>query len=150
VPVWTTWRKDILPLPELEPQPLGRPARSRSLYRLLYPGSKQKLLIDANKEVGLEVNIEETKYMLQSHHQNAGQNHNLKIANRCFEIVARDRYVGTTVTNQNLIQEEIKRRLNTGNAGYHSVQNLLSSRLLSKNVKIRIYKSNFACGFVCM
>jgi hypothetical protein len=45
------------------------------------------------------------------------------------------------VTNQNLIQEEIKRRLNSGNACYHSVQNLLSSRLLSKNVKVRIYKT---------
>jgi hypothetical protein len=40
----------------------------------------------------------------------------------------------------NLIQEEIKRRLNSGNAFYHSVQNLLSSRLLSKSIKIRIYK----------
>jgi hypothetical protein len=47
--------------------------------------------------------------------------------------------LGTTVTNQNFIQEEIKRRLNSGNACYHSVQNLLSSRLLSKNLKIRIY-----------
>jgi hypothetical protein len=49
--------------------------------------------------------------------------------------------LGTTVTNQNLIQEEIKRRFNSGNACYHSVQNLLSSRLLSKNVKLRIYKT---------
>jgi hypothetical protein len=49
--------------------------------------------------------------------------------------------MGTTATNQNLIQEEIKRRLNSGNACYHSVQNLLSSRLLSKNVKIRMYKT---------
>jgi hypothetical protein len=47
--------------------------------------------------------------------------------------------LGTTVTSQNLIQEEIKRRLDSGNACYHSVQNLLSSRLLSKNVRIRIY-----------
>jgi hypothetical protein len=46
-----------------------------------------------------------------------------------------------TITNQNLVQEEIKRRLNYGNACYHSVQNLLSSRLLSKNVKVRIYKT---------
>jgi hypothetical protein len=50
-------------------------------------------------------------------------------------------YLGTTVTEQNLIQEEIKKRLNSGNACYHSVQNLLSSRLLSKNLKIRIYKT---------
>jgi hypothetical protein len=52
-----------------------------------------------------------------------------------------DKYLGTTVTNQNLIQEEIKRRLNSGNACYHSVENLLSSRLLSRNLRIRIYKT---------
>jgi hypothetical protein len=53
------------------------------------------------------------------------------------------KYLGTTVTNQNLIQEELKRRLNLVDACYHSVQNLLSSRLLStsKNLKIRIYKT---------
>jgi hypothetical protein len=45
------------------------------------------------------------------------------------------------ITNQNLIQVEIKRRLNSGNGCYHSVQNLLSSRVLSKNLKIRIYKT---------
>jgi hypothetical protein len=49
--------------------------------------------------------------------------------------------LGTTVTNQNLIQEEIERRFNSGNACYHSVKNLLSSRLLSKNVKIKMYKT---------
>jgi hypothetical protein len=47
----------------------------------------------------------------------------------------------TTVTNQNLIQEEMKRRLNAGNIFYHSVQNLLSSHLLSNNIKIRLYKT---------
>jgi hypothetical protein len=49
--------------------------------------------------------------------------------------------MGATITNQNLIQVEIKRRLNSGNACYNSVQNILSSRLLSKNIKIRIYKT---------
>jgi hypothetical protein len=93
-------------------------------------------LIDTSKEVGLEVNTEKTKYMLLSHHQNAGQNYDIKIANGCFENVAKFRYLGTTVTNQNLIPEEIKRRLNLGNACYHSVQNLLSSRLLSKYIKV--------------
>jgi hypothetical protein len=43
-----------------------------------------------------------------------------------------------------LIQEEIKRRLNSGNACYHSVQNLLSSRLLSRNVMVRIYKTTIS------
>jgi hypothetical protein len=55
---------------------------------------------------------EKTKYMLLSHHQNAGQNHDMKIGNRSFENVEQFRYFGTTMTNQNLIQEKIKRRLN--------------------------------------
>jgi hypothetical protein len=60
--------------------------------------------IDASKEVGLEVNTEKTKYMLQRY--------DIKIANRCFENVAKFRYLGTTITNQNLILEDIKRRFN--------------------------------------
>ena len=51
------------------------------------------------------------------------------------------KYLGTTLTDQNSIQEEIKGRWKLGNACYHSVQNLLSSRLLSKNLKIKIYKT---------
>jgi hypothetical protein len=47
-------------------------------------------------------------------------------------ILIHEGYWGTTLTNQNSIQEEIKSRLKSGNACYHSVQNLLSSRLLSK------------------
>jgi hypothetical protein len=92
-------------------------------------------LIDASKEVGLDINIEKSKYMLLSRHQNVNQNRDIKIANRSFENVSQFKYLGTTVTSQNFIQEEIKRRLNSGNACYHSVQNLLSSRLLSKKLK---------------
>jgi hypothetical protein len=98
-------------------------------------------LFDASKEVGLEVNAEKTKYMLLSPHQNAGQNHNLKIGDRSFENVAEFKYWGTTVTNQNLIQEETKRKLNSDNTSYHSVQNLLSSHLLSKSIKIKKYET---------
>jgi hypothetical protein len=86
--------------------------------------------------------------MLLSRHQNAGQNWDTIVGNRLSEIVSDLKYFGSTVINQNLIQEEIKRRLNSGNAYYHSVQNLLSSCLLSKNVKIRIFKTNFVCGSV--
>jgi hypothetical protein len=100
-------------------------------------------LVGASKEVGLEVNAEKTKYMLMSRHQNSEQNHNIKITNRSSENVAQLKYFVRTATIQNMIGEEIQRRLNSGNACYRSVQNLLSSRLLSKNVKIRIVYSNF-------
>jgi hypothetical protein len=80
-------------------------------------------LIYASKDVGLEGNSEKTKYMLMSHHQNAGQNHNIKITNRSFENMAKFRYLGMEVTNKNLIHEEMKSRLNLGNSCYHSVQN---------------------------
>jgi hypothetical protein len=89
-------------------------------------------LIDADREVGLEINVEKTKYMLPSCHQNVCQNRDIKIANRSFENVSQFKYLGTTVTNQNLIQEESKRRLNSGNACYHLIESLLSSHLLSK------------------
>jgi ribosomal protein S2 len=90
-------------------------------------------LIDASKGISLDINSEKTKYMLLSCHQNAGQNHDIKITNRCFENVAQFRYLGRTVTNQNLIHEEIKRRLNSGNACCHSIQKLLSSCLLFRS-----------------
>jgi hypothetical protein len=67
--------------------------------------------------------------------------HGIKIANRFFEDVAKFKYLGTTLTDQYCMQEEIKSRLNSGNACYHSVQSLSSSRLLSRNVKVKIYKT---------
>jgi hypothetical protein len=79
--------------------------------------------------------------MLVSHDQNAGQDQDIKTGNGSFENVTQFKYLGTTATNKNLIQEEIEKRLNSGNACFHSVQNLSSSRLLSKNVKVRIYKT---------
>jgi hypothetical protein len=69
------------------------------------------------------------------------QKHSIKIPNRCFEGVTNFKYLGPTLTDQNCMQENIKSRLNSGNACYHSVQSLLSSRLLSRNVKIKIYKT---------
>jgi len=73
--------------------------------------------------------------------QNAGQSHSMKTDNSFFEQVEEFKYFGTTLTNQNSIQEEIKRGLKSGNACYYSVQNLLSSCLLSKNLKIKIYRT---------
>jgi hypothetical protein len=78
--------------------------------------------------------------MLLFRHQNAGQNQNIKIDNRCFENVGQFKYLGTIVTNQNLIDEKIK-RFNTDNAYNHSIQNILSFHLLSKNLRSRAYKT---------
>jgi hypothetical protein len=64
--------------------------------------------------------------MVLSRHKNAGQNRDIKIANRSFEGMAQFKYLGTTVSNQNLIHEEIKRRLNSRNAWYHKKTKLNS------------------------
>jgi len=82
-----------------------------------------------------------TKYMVMSRDQNAGRIHNVRTDNSTFERVEEFKYLETTLTNQNSIAEEIKTRLKSGNACYHSVQKLLSSRLLSKNLKIQIYRT---------
>jgi hypothetical protein len=102
-------------------------------------------LLEAGGDVGLETNAEKTKYMIMTRKQNSGEKHNIRIANESFENVAKFKYMGTTLTNQDDICDEIKSRLNSGNACYHSAQNLLSSRLISKNLKIKNIKyCNFA------
>jgi hypothetical protein len=98
-------------------------------------------LLDASKEVGLERNPEKTKYMLMSRSQEIGEKHSIKIVNKSLEDVAKFKYFGTALTDQNYIHEEIKSRLNSGYAYYHSVQSLLTSRLLSRNLKVKIYKT---------
>jgi hypothetical protein len=95
----------------------------------------------ATRDIGLEINVEKTKYMIMSRHPNSGQNQNIRIANESFEKVAKFKYLGATLTDQNDIHGEIKSRLISGNACYYLVQNLLSSRLIPKNLKIKIYKT---------
>jgi hypothetical protein len=73
--------------------------------------------------------------------QKIGRKHSVKIVKRSFDDVAKFKYLGTTLTDQNYMHEEIKSRLNSGNACYHLVQSLLSSRLLSRNLKVKIYKT---------
>jgi hypothetical protein len=76
-----------------------------------------------------------------SHHPNSGQNQNIRTANESLENVAKFKYMGMTLTNKNDIHDELKSRLNSGNPCYYSGQNLLSSHLISKDLKIKIYKT---------
>jgi hypothetical protein len=85
--------------------------------------------------MGLEVNADKTKYMFKSRDQNAGQSHNIKTDNRSCEVVEEFRYLGTTFTNQNSIQEEIKSRLKTRNACYNLVKNLFVFQFTVKKLK---------------
>jgi hypothetical protein len=78
--------------------------------------------------------------VIMSRDQNAGRSYSMKIDNSSIERVEEFKYLGTRLTNQNYIQEEIKNRLNSKNARYHSEQNILSSFLLSKNLKNKVYK----------
>jgi hypothetical protein len=79
--------------------------------------------------------------MVMSQDQNAGRIHNIVSGNISFERLGEFKYLGSDLTHQNSIQEEIKSKLKSGNACYHSVQNLLSAVLLSKNMKIKIYRT---------
>jgi len=85
--------------------------------------------------------------MVMSRVQNGVRSHCIKIDSCSFERAEELKYLETTLTNQNSIQEDIKSRLKSGNACYHSVQNLLSSSLLSKILKIKIYR-NISLPFV--
>jgi transcription initiation factor TFIID subunit TAF12 len=79
--------------------------------------------------------------MDQSQHQNTGQSHNVRTGNSSPEKVEQFKYFGTTLTNQNSFQEEIKSKLKSGNAYYHLVQNILPASLKSKNLKIKIHRN---------
>jgi hypothetical protein len=95
----------------------------------------KEALVVASKKSGLKINVDKTKYMVMFRDQYAERSHKLKIDNSSFE------RVGTTLMNQNSIQKKIKSRLKSGNVCYHSVQNLLSSSLLSKTLKTNIYRT---------
>ena len=82
-------------------------------------------------------------YMVMSEDQHAVQNHNIYIGTKSFESVEHFSYLGTSLMNQNSFHEEIKCRLQSGNTCYYLVQNLTSSSLLSKNIKVQIYGTNF-------
>ena len=79
-----------------------------SIYNLK---ENAEALVPATRETGLGVSADKTKYMVMSRNQNAGQNHSVRIDNSTFERVEEFKYLGTTLTIQNSIREEIKSRL---------------------------------------
>jgi ABC-type phosphate transport system ATPase subunit len=89
-------------------------------------------LLEASRDISLEINAEEIKNMIMSFYPNSGQNQNIRIVNELFEKVEKLKHLGTTLANQNDIIHEIKITLNSGKACYYSVQNLLSSFLIPK------------------
>ena len=88
-----------------------------------------EIFIKASKDIGLEVNSDKTKYKITPHQQNQ----NIVIENLSLEKVEKFKYLGVMVTNTNDIHEEIKQRINMGNACYYSLEKILSSHLLSRN-----------------
>jgi hypothetical protein len=100
-----------------------------------YHKRNTEALLEAKREVGIVVNTEKAKYTVIFRCQNAGEIHNLMIANKSFENVTNFKYLGKAIKNKNYIHEEIKSRLISRNVSYHSVQSLLSFHLLSKKPK---------------
>jgi hypothetical protein len=105
----------------------------------MYCKEKHRSLIIARKEIGLEVNAQKTKYMVMSRDQKARNMGTYRQVINRLKLRNKFKYLGKTSTDQNSIHEEIKSKLKSGNARCHSVQNLLSSSLLSKNVKMKIH-----------
>ena len=83
------------------------------------------------------MHVNADKYMIMSQDQNSRRSHSMKNDNSSFERVEAFKYLGINLTNQISILEENKFRLKSGNTGYHSVQNPLSSSLASENLKLR-------------
>jgi hypothetical protein len=87
---------------------------------------KAEALVVVSKETGLAVNADKTEYTVLSREQNAVGSHIIETDNSSSERVEEFKYLGTKLRNQNSIQEEITSKLKSGNACYHSAQNLLS------------------------
>jgi len=78
----------------------------------------------ASKEIGVEVNVEKTKCIFCFVNRIRGKSHKIKMGNYSLERVGDFKYLGTNLTKQNCIREEIEGRMKSRNARYHSVQNI--------------------------
>ena len=92
-----------------------------TLGRNVHIQKNTEALVVASKETGLEINADKTVYMVISGNQIAGRNRRIKTDSGSFQMVEQFKYLGTTLTNQNSIKEEMKSRLKSGSACYHLV-----------------------------
>ena len=122
---------------------MGHPVFGVNIYIVK---KNAEALIVASKESGREVNGDKTKYMVMSRGQNAGRGHNMKTDNASFEKVEEFKYLGTTLTNQNSIQEEIKNVLKSRNATYHL--SFVFNFVIQKYKDEVIQNYNFAYCFI--
>ncbi|PSN43801.1 hypothetical protein C0J52_15501 [Blattella germanica] len=104
------------------------------IHKLLVNTDDIVLLGDSKEKLGLEVNVNKTKYMVTHRNASCNGNGQLMTNEGNFEKVAEFKYPGALITNRNVVQKEIKHRLNSGNACYYALQRLLSSQLLSKTL----------------
>jgi hypothetical protein len=100
-----------------------------------------KAFVVASKEIGLELNAKKTKYMTIPRDKYARQNHKVNLGDMSFEMLERFRYLGTTLTKQNSIHEDVKNIIKSANVWYNSAQNPLPSSLLSENINVKIYRT---------
>ena len=98
------------------------------------------MLLNSCKDVGSAVKTGKTKYMEIGRHRGMIPNAPIKIGSNSYEKVKNLKYLGSLLSNQNTIQEEIKCRLKAQNSVYYLVQTLMSSGLLCKYLKIKMYK----------
>jgi siroheme synthase len=109
-----------------------------------------EVLIVATKEIGLEINADRIKYMIMSQDQNTGRRHGMKTDNISFQRVEEFKYLGTTLTNKNSIQEEIKSRLKSGNACLFGAEYFVFQFAIQKIEDQDIRNYNFARCPVCV
>ena len=118
-------------------------ARSLNIPRSCFKASKG-WAIRFMRRMGLALRLRKTisqKLPKDFEHKLLNYQRHITNLNSSIERVGEFKYLGTTLTNKNSIQEEIMSRLKLGNACYYSVQNLLSSSSLSKKLKIKIYRT---------
>ena len=100
-----------------------------------------EIFIKSSKDIGLVVNFEKTKYMITSRHSNVIQNKNIVITDLSFEKCGKVQISRSNSNRYKYMREEIKLRINMGNACYYSLEKILSPRLLSKKLKVKTFKT---------